>query len=327
MSKACDGELARVVALVNHMLAGNSACSFLMRYHDGFERIYKERQVYNAYFIGKAVTMVACTVFAPFVYARYVMDYPCEEVRVVLNGQESSFARNDCSAEDNLRSWYSLLIIPCVFICSGALVGAGYIVRMFAGKLGTKILFYLMRTESITASKLSKLFYHKYPQISAAVNRAYILFMIQMACVSAYQQSGIAAIVGYGCGEVLLLIANHVLAVSDPAIAVVDGKLATWTSDISGRGLFSRLKGITSDTCFVSRAEMTVLEHELSSGQWQKLLADVRADKYYIASPCADGMVEKHIDWGALQLRFVHVPEESKFIQVSSNPSCDFASE
>lgn len=79
--------------------------------------------------------------------------------------------------------------------------------------------------------------------------------------------------------------------------------------------------------CIPRRDDGRVLEHELSSGQWQKLLADVRADKYYIASPCADGMVEKHIDWGALQLRFVHVPEESKFIQVSSNPSCDFASE
>lgn len=308
--------LARAISLMHHLLKGPLRYGFVCRYladENKIETVFGEHQSYNTSFFLRGSAMIAITIVAPFAYSWSLMSYPCNLESVRIGNNQTTSQLTQCQVQDWIRSPYSLLLAPGVLFC--AAIGAS-LIQCLAGRKGYIVVLYLYRLQDFISNRMWKLKYHKYPHVQGLVAGTYYLLIVEMAVISAGLQSGVAMLVGYGVAELLLQLANIILAPSDMAIAIIDGELEHWTKRASAKFLLKRLSTLSAEACAICGDEIEALKAAMvEPGPMRDLLNDVNENVFYLWGTAGRWKKKKAI-WSGMQMQHVYCSETDSALNV-----------
>jgi hypothetical protein len=258
-----------------------------------------------------------------------MMKYPCEVQDALIGGKSTVYENIGCAAEDWMKSPQSMILGPIVLVSRGMLAMVFKWMGSAGGPCKTLPMFFF-KMEQLLSLRLWQLKYHKDPTVFGWSAGFYFVLLAEMLVVSVFLRSGVGLLVGLGAGEIYIQMANQVLKPSPEVLALIDGKLSTWTEQDKSRRLLLELGEVSLPAWTLNQAQIDVFQNELASGSLRLLLDDVTKAQLHLYSQPWNSWWSVPCYWEAQTLKTIYVPEQDKFISAcgedesidSQDPTC-----
>lgn len=320
---------ARMVTLLHTMLYNGRYHSVVTNYlHRPIELENTSSTVCHC---TQVVALVLCVTTLPYVYAWFLMPYPCASKRVLQDSLTHVQQEIDCSSQDFLRKPWSLIYGPSaamlygVFVLCTALVdkftlGSGLTIRLGVGfqlrqKCKSKIY-------GLVGERIWKLRFHS-PRLGTAgqglyafVAHVYFTILVPMAFVAMIEGSVVALVVGVALAEILLKFASTFMAPSAKQIAQITGQLACFP--LLTPGFLLQLASQPGPVVYVSAADLQAIYEHPELSELRGEAAGIQGYHWFTA---ADLTSFDRVPWHVYEAPYIYVPEWNRVISCAGAKS------